>query len=293
VAEQPAAPLPFAKLQAAGNGYLAVDGRGRTLDWSELARRMTDPHFGAGSDGLLVVQTSERAALRMRVFNSDGSEAEMSGNGIRLFAKFVLDRGMAVTRDGKLSIETGGGVRCLVPELREGRVCAARVDMGEPRFEPEALPATLHALAVPVVDHPLEVAGRTLRVTLVSLGNPHAVVFPDEAVEEFPLAEVGPLVQMHSMFPRSVNFEVANVLGRDRLRARIYERGEGETLASGTGSTACAVAARLRGAVDDTVHVELRGGELRIDWPGKGEAFLTGPATEVYRGDWPAQALPG
>jgi diaminopimelate epimerase len=172
-------------------------------------------------------------------------------------------------------------------------MCAARVGMGEPRFEPAALPAALHAPSVPVVDHPLEVAGRTLRVTLVSLGNPHAVVFPDEAVEEFPLAELGPLVQLHSMFPRRVNFEVANVLGRDRLRARIYERGEGETLASGTGSTACAVAARLRGAVDDTVHVELRGGELRIDWPGRGEAFLTGPASEIYRGEWPAEALPG
>jgi diaminopimelate epimerase len=281
--------LAFAKLQGAGNGYLAVDGRAARCDWSALAIAMTQHRLGVGSDGLLVVQHSDIAAVRMRVFNSDGSEAEMSGNGIRLFAKFVLDREMAKPNADGLRIQTGGGLRTVVPTLVEGRVVSARVAMGIPTFTAAEIPvdSTTAGGAERIFDFPLEVAGRTIPINCLSLGNPHAVAILEEPVDEFPLAEVGPAVVNHPMFPNRINFEIVNVLARDVLRARIFERGEGETLSSGTGSTASAVAARAHGFTDDTVEVRLRGGRLRVEWAGQGEALLEGPAVEVFTGVWP------
>jgi len=285
--------LPFAKLQGAGNAYLAIDGRATSRDWSALAVAMTQHQFGVGSDGLLVVQRSDIAEVRMRVFNSDGSEAEMSGNGIRLFAKFVLDRGIAKLGSDGLRIQTGGGLRVVFPTLAEGRVVSARVAMGTPTFVPAEIPVDISVMgkalagAKRIFDFPLEVAGRTIPITCLSLGNPHAVAILEENVDDFPLAEVGPAVINHPMFPNRINFEITNVLTRDKLRARIFERGEGETLSSGTGSTAVAVAARTFGLTDDTVAVRLRGGTLRIFWDGAGEALLDGPTVEVFTGHWP------
>lgn len=286
---QRALELPFAKLQAAGNGYIVIDGREIELDWSTLARRITDPHFGVGSDGLAVVQRSERAAVRMRIFNSDGSQAEMSGNGIRLFAKFVLDRGLAPLEDGALQVETGVGVRQVFPTVEAGRVVGARVGMGEPRFELAALPAdpAYAGGAERLLDFAIDLAGRRVVFTGLSVGNPHAVIWTEEEPEEFPLAEVAMALQAHPLFPQRVNVEVVRVVARDRLRARVYERGEGETLASGTGATACAIAARLCDRTDSSVTVELPGGVLRVDWAGPGAAaWLTGPAAEVFEGVW-------
>ena len=270
-------PLPFAKLQAAGNVYLAVDGRARAVDGAALAPLLCREHTGVGSDGLLVVETSTRAPLRMRVYNSDGSEAEMSGNGLRLFTKFVLDRGLAPVTDGALRVETGGGVRTVWPRMdATGSMVGARIAMGVPTLTHEGT-ATV-----------LDLGGRTLAVTTLSIGNPHAVHLTETPVEAFPLEELGPLVQDHPRFPDRVNFEVANVEGRGALRARIYERGEGETLSSGTGSTASAIAARLAGRTDAEVDVRLRGGVLRVRFEGPGEeAWLDGPTEEVFRGVWP------
>lgn len=284
--------MEFALLQAAGNRYVAVDGRGVRQSWSDVARDLTRSRFGVGSDGLLVVESSERAPVRMRVVNSDGSEAEMSGNGLRLFAKFVLDRGLAGLEQGALRVETGAGLRTVWPVLEDGRMTGGRIAMGVPRFDPESIPldATRDELVAGGGSEPLRarlaVAGRTLEVRCLSLGNPHAVALLDEPVDEFPLALVGPAVQGHPLFPRRVNFEIAQVEDRGRIRARIFERGEGETLSSGTGSTACAVAARSAGRVGDAVEVRLRGGTLRVAWPGAGEAFLEGPVAEVFRGRW-------
>ena len=281
--------IAFAKLEGAGNGYLAVDGREASRDWSALAIAMTAHRLGVGSDGLLVVQRSDVAALRMRVFNSDGSEAEMSGNGIRLFAKFVIDRGMAEPGTDGLHVQTGGGIRTVFPKLAEGLVVSARVAMGTPTFDPAEIPVDRAALggAERVFDFPLALPGRTIPITCLGLGNPHAVAFLDEPVDEFPLAEIGPAVVNHAMFPNRVNFEIANVLTRGELRARIFERGEGETLSSGTGSTAVAVAARAHGRTDDAVAVQLRGGTLHVVWSGEGDALLEGPAVEVFTGEWP------
>ena len=281
--------LPFAKLQGAGNDYIAVDGRGLERDWGALSLAMSRQRFGVGSDGIVVVQESRNAQVRMRVFNPDGSEAEMSGNGIRLFAKFVIDRQIAAPAPDGLTVETGGGVRTVVPRMEAGRMVAARVSMGEPVFEPSAIPVDAGRMGNParVFDYPLEVSGRTLEITCLAVGNPHAVVFPDEPVDEFPLLEIGPLVENHPLFPNRINFEIANVVDRGRLKARIFERGAGETLSSGTGSTAVAVASRLHGFTDDTVDVMVPGGVLRLEWPGSGEVYLEGPAVEVFTGVWP------
>jgi diaminopimelate epimerase len=264
--------LPFSKLVAAGNAYLAVDGRDDPRDWSRVARAMAAPHFGVGSDGLLVAVRSERAPIGLRIWNSDGSEAEMSGNGVRLFAKFALEAGLAEAFADGLTIETKAGLRTVWPERRGGRMVAGRVGMGVPQE---------------LRSGSLDVGGRELSVTCLSLGNPHAVHLTDAPVADFPLAEIGPGVEHHPEFPNRVNFEVVNVLARDRLRVRVFERGEGETRSSGTGSTASVVAARLAGRVEAGVTVELPGGELRVRFEGEGApAFLEGPTEEVFRGNW-------
>ena len=289
-------PVHFAKLQGAGNGYIAIDarelcGRWPDVDLAELARQITDPHRGVGSDGLALVEDSQTAAIRMRILNSDGSEAEMSGNGIRLFAKFVLDRGLAELRDGVLDVETAGGPRQVYPEFRGGEFVAARVAMDEPRF---GLPGALGGVAK-YVDLDVELdrasgAPAQARITPLSLGNPHAVLFSTTPVVDFDLHGLAPALQAHEVFPDRVNVEVARVLAPGRIEARIFERGEGETLASGTGSTACAVAAlahELVTPVDGGIDVELPGGTLRVEWSGPGStAWLEGPAVEVFEGVW-------
>jgi diaminopimelate epimerase len=290
IVERSVLPLPFAKLHGAGNDYIAVDGRETRRDWAKLSVEMSRLAFGVGSDGIVVVQKSRKAQVRMRVFNPDGSEAEMSGNGIRLFAKFVIDRKIALPGpDGGLVIETGGGVRTLWPRMEGGRMVAARVAMGAPTFVPGEIPVDAAAVgdSERVFDYPLKVVGRTLKVTCLAIGNPHCVVFPVEPVADFPLLEIGPLVERHRFFPNRVNFEIVNVLSRSQIRARIFERGAGETLSSGTGSTASFIASRIHGFVGDAGEVLLPGGTLKVAWPGKGEAFLEGAAVEVFTGVWP------
>jgi diaminopimelate epimerase len=282
--------IQFAKLQGAGNDYIAIDGRDQDRDWSRLSVDMSRPAFGVGSDGIVVVQRSAKAQVRMRVFNPDGSEAEMSGNGIRLFAKFVLDRKIAQPgKDGGLVIETGGGVRTLWPRMQDGKMVSARVGMGPATFTPAEIPVDAAATGNPdrIFDYPLTVGGRTLKITCLAIGNPHCVVFPDEPVEKFPLLEIGPLVERHRLFPNRINFEIVNVFSKSQIRARIFERGAGETLSSGTGSTASMIASRIHNFVGDEVDVLLPGGTLKISWPGKGDAFLEGPAIEVFTGTWP------
>ncbi len=281
--------LPFTKLQAAGNGYIAIDGRNESRDWGALARAIACPKFGVGSDGIVVAQESRRAAIRMRVFNSDGSEAEISGNGLRLFAKFVLDRGIATLAGDQLEVETGAGLRSVWPRFESGLMVSGRIEMGAPIFAASRIPVALPPGrgAEPILDLPLEAAGRRLSLTCLSIGNPHAVAILDEDIDDFPLDAVGPIVQNHALFPLRINFEIVNVVDRRNIRARIFERGEGETLSSGTGSTASAIAARLHDRSDESVDVHLRGGILGVAWSGSGSAWLAGPVSEVYSGIWP------
>ena len=280
--------IEFAKLHGCGNDYIAVDGRSIERDWSKLTAEMSRPAFGVGSDGIVLLQNSDVAQVRMRVFNPDGSEAEMSGNGIRLFAKFVLDRGIAEPSDDGLSVETLGGVRTVWPDMENGKMTSARVAMGPATFTAADVPADTTGLGgiEEVISQPVSIGGAEMSITCLGIGNPHAVAIMDQPVEDFPLNEVGPMVENHVMFPQRINFEIVNVHSRGRIRARIFERGAGETLSSGTGSTASAFACRKLGLVDDAVDVVVDGGVLRISWDDRDEAYLEGPAVEVFTGVW-------
>ena len=281
--------VEFAKLHGAGNDYIAIDGRGIDRDWGSLSKEMSLLAFGVGSDGIVLVQDSEVAQIRMRVYNPDGSEAEMSGNGIRLFSKFVIDRKIALPAEDGMTVETGGGVRTVWPTMEGDKMIAAKVAMGVPTFVPSEIPVdTTQTGDLDIIKKfPIQAGERELEVTCLAVGNPHAVVVMEESVKDFPLVAVGPFVESHKLFPNRINFEIVNVISRSKIRARIFERGAGETMSSGTGSTASAAAARAHGLVDDVVDVIVDGGVLQISWDEKGEAFLEGPAVEVFTGVWP------
>ena len=291
--------LPFAKLQGTGNDFVVVDGRqcGDEIDWAALARQMCDRHFGVGADGLLVAARPEssmasRAAHRMRMFNPDGSESEMCGNGLRCFARWLHERGELGA--GATAVDTGAGV--LTVEVGPDGSFAA--GMGRPRLAPRDIPLSAPAAAGqpaegPVLDLPIRLAGdggRRLAATCVSMGNPHAVIFVP-AVDGVALEALGPQVEGHELFPRRTNVEFCQVVDRGRLRVRVWERGAGATLACGTGACAAMVAARLHGRVDERVVLELPGGELEVEWPGSraapdAEVVLRGPAAHVFDGAW-------
>ena len=288
--------MRFSKLQATGNDFILVDARTKVAEWPELAQAMCDRHFGVGADGLILVQNSTSADLKMRLFNSDGSEAEVSGNGLRCFAKYVVERGLAGdmvqgTGPGSfcLSIETLSGVRKVTAHMSGSSVSRVEVNMGLPRFRPEEIPTEVKVDIIPILNYPLVIDRRELPLCLVSMGNPHAVAFISQPVADFPLAKVGPKVEMHTMFPRRINFEVARVLSRTKIEARVWERGVGETLACGSGASAIAVAAQLLDYVDNSVDIIVAGGPLTVSWDGVGEVLLSGPVEEVFAGDWPEE----
>lgn len=281
--------MNFVKMQGTGNDFVLVRPQ-EEQDWPTLARVMCDRHYGIGADGLILVLPSAVADFRMRIFNPDGSEAEMCGNGIRCFARYVVEHRLANAGQSQLAIETLAGVRQIDLIAKDDRVEAVRVGMGRPRLRAEDIPMAVdsdHIDITPIIDYPIVVEGRELPITAVSMGNPHAVHFTEEPVGEFPLEELGPRVEHHAAFPQRVNFEVARVLDKDTIEVRVWERGAGVTLACGTGACAVAVAARLRGHTGDNVDITLPGGRLRIAWDGGGEVYLTGPAEFVFRGEWP------
>ena len=284
--------IEFTKMEGCGNDYVYVDARNLDEDWPALSVAMSDRHFGIGSDGLILIMDSDRAALKMRMFNADGSEGEMCGNGIRCFTKFAIERNIAAPTNGGLTVETLGGVRTVTPSGENGLVTRARVAMGAPILHPIEVPVVVspskgRAIGDAVADYPLNIDGVDLKLTFVSMGNPHAVAFIDTPVEDFPLHAIGPKVEHHIIFPNRVNFEIVNRLSRDKLNARVWERGSGETMACGSGACAMMVAANLHSLVGNKVDITLPGGTLAIDWDGMGEVFLEGPATEVFTGRWP------
>ena len=282
--------MKFTKMHGAGNDYVYVDARSQEQDWPELARRMSDRHFGVGSDGLILIKDSDVADLKMSMYNADGSEAEMCGNGIRCFVKYAVDRTIVSSSNGSVSVETLAGIRNITPISEYGTVTGARVSMGAPILIPDEVPVKLDAAGEygsgPVLEYPFEMDGYDLPLSFVSMGNPHAVTFIDTPVAEFPLLTVGPKVENHSIFPRKVNFEIVNVDNPTHLTARVWERGSGETLACGTGACGIAVASILGGHTDNTVSITLPGGTLKVDWDGQGEVYLEGPAEEVFSGEW-------
>lgn len=296
--------MKFSKLQATGNDFILVDARTREGEWSKLARDMCDRHFGVGADGLILVQDSTSADLKMRILNSDGSEAEVSGNGLRCFAKYAIEKGLNAPISSEssrveprlhrgnrsLTIETLAGVRKVKAYTSRNKVNRVEVNMGLPQFQPDQIPVKVKVdipiASGPILDYPLLIDEKKLILSLLSMGNPHAVSFSFRPVADFPLAEIGPKVERHPMFPQRTNFEVARVLGRGKIEARVWERGVGETLACGSGACAIAVAAQLLDHVETQVDIMLIGGTLTISWDRVGEVLLTGPVEEVFTGEW-------
>jgi diaminopimelate epimerase len=282
--------MQFTKMHGAGNDYVYVDARSEDRDWPELSRQMSDRHFGVGGDGLILIKDSDVADLKMSMFNADGSEAEMCGNGIRCFVKYAVDRGIVSDSATSVSVETLAGIRQIAAIAKDGMVVAARVSMGVPILTPADVPVKLDSAGEfgsgPVLEYPFQMDGHDLPLSFVSMGNPHAVTFIDTSVAEFPLLTVGPKVEHHAIFPNRVNFEIVNIDSREHLTARVWERGSGETLACGTGACGIAVASILGGHTGNSIDITLPGGTLKVDWDGEGEVFLEGPAQEVFSGEW-------
>ena len=282
--------MKFTKMHGAGNDYVYVDARSENRDWNELSRQMSDRHFGVGGDGLILIKDSDVADLKMSMFNADGSEAEMCGNGIRCFVKYAVDRGIVSDSSTSVSVETLAGIRRVAPIAENGQVVAARVSMGNPILTPTDVPVKLESAGEygsgPLLGYPFQMDGHDLPLSFVSMGNPHAVTFIDTPVAEFPLHTVGPKMEHHSIFPNRVNFEIVNIDSLDHLTARVWERGSGETMACGTGACGIAVASILGGYTGNAVDITLPGGTLTVNWDGEGEVFLEGPAQEVFNGEW-------
>jgi diaminopimelate epimerase len=276
--------LPFTKMHGIGNDYVYVNAfETRVADPVRVAQLVSPRHTGIGSDGLILIAPSDVADCRMEMYNADGSRGAMCGNGIRCVAKYAYEHGIA--RQPEMRIETDSGVKQIALELRAGAVVGATVDMGAPILEPAEIPI---AGAARMIDAPFEVAGQRLRITCVSMGNPHCVTFV-ESTETAPVTTLGPKIEVDPLFPRRVNVEFAQVLGAapgDRLRMRVWERGSGETSACGTGACAVAVAGVLTGRARRSVEVELLGGALRIEWrEADDHVYMTGGATEVFSGE--------
>ena len=277
--------MNFIKLQATGNDFVLIDRRRmRQRDWSALAKAMCRRHFGVGADGLLLILPSKVADFYMRMFNPDGSEAEACGNGLRCAARYATDNGLA--KGPEIRIETPAGMK--IARIKGSQ--SIQVAMGKPTLKPSSIPVIVNRKGIPeaspVIDYPLTIGKMKLKITCVSIGNPHAVFFLEQPVADFPLAEIGPRMEHHPMFTNRVNFEIVNVISRKKLKARVWERGAEETLSCGTGACAIAVAARLKKLTDNPVDITLPGGTLSVDWDGKGEVSLSGPAEVVFQGEW-------
>jgi diaminopimelate epimerase len=271
--------MRFWKMHGLGNDYIVIDNRDLKISEQQapaLAKKLCERRASVGADGLLLVYPSEVADAKMRIFNADGSEAEMCGNGIRCFAKFCFENDIASKRE--FMVETLAGLKHVWLTLREGAVMAVKVDMGLPRWERSALPMVGEGTCI---DQPLDVAGEIYRVTCLSMGNPHCVTFVNDA-ENFPVGQVGPKVENHSMFPKKVNAGFAEVLGAKELRVRVWERGCGETLACGTGICAATAAAHRLGRVLDQVTVHALGGDLYVEIAQT--IFLSGAVAKVFEG---------
>jgi len=287
--------MNFTKMQGAGNDFILVEVSNVDRDWSQMAITMCDRHFGIGGDGLVVVSPSDRADLRMREFNADGSEAEACGNGLRCVAKYAAERGLIDARAYQVSVETMSGIRKAKLYKPAGKVTGIQVSMGKPEFGAKDIPVLVELSQSeipdikPILDYPITVDGKELLLNFVSMGNPHAVCFWQQPVSDFSLSQLGPAVEQHRLFPNRVNFEVANVINRQRIEARVWERGVGETLACGSGACAVAVIAQIRGYVSNRVDIKLPGGTLSVEWDGIGEVLLNGPAEVVFSGEWPSE----
>lgn len=284
--------MKFTKMQGCGNDYVYVNGfveKIKAEDKPELVRRLSDRHFGIGGDGVIFINPSTEADFEMEMYNADGSRSEMCGNGIRCVAKFVYDKGLTDNTD--ITIISGGQVKYLqltvekTEDCPRGLVSRVRVNMGSPILEPELIPVVLQVSSEKAIDTPITVEGKEYRMTCVSMGNPHAVIFT-EGVKEMDLEKIGPSFENHKCFPRRTNTEFVEIIDKKTVLMRVWERGSGETLACGTGCCATAVACVLNGLTDKKITVKLLGGELEIEWDTEENlVYMTGPAVTVFEGE--------
>jgi diaminopimelate epimerase len=271
--------IPFKKMHGLGNDFILIDCISKKelidIDFKKIAKGLCDRRFGIGADQLLLLYPSEVADFRMRIFNADGEEVEMCGNGIRCLAKYIWEKGLSTK--SVLEIETLAGK--IKPEMVAEMV---KVDMGEPIFNAEKIPINLNSDIV--LDYPINVVDRDFLVTVLSMGNPHAVIVLEEDINSFDIGKYGPIIERHSLFPKRTNVEFVNIKNRGEIFMRVWERGAGETFACGTGASAVAVACSLKGLTDRKVTVHLKGGDLLIEWAEDNHVYMTGPATNVFEG---------
>lgn len=279
--------MKFTKMQGLGNDYVYVNCfKEKIDDPSALAVRISDRHFGVGSDGLILINPSKVADCEMEMYNADGSRGEMCGNGIRCVGKYMYDYGL--TDKEAISVETLAGIKYLQFFIENGKVAKVKVDMGSPILTPAEIPVV--AKGERAVDEPIVVDGREYRMTCISMGNPHAIVYVDD-VKNLQIEKIGPSFEKHERFPNRVNTEFVKVLDRNTVEMRVWERGSGETLACGTGACATAVACILNGLTEEKVIVKLLGGDLEIEWDREeNKVFMTGPAKVVFDGVWEESA---
>lgn len=275
--------MKFTKMQGLGNDYVYVNCVEKKLEnASQIAIAVSDRHYGIGSDGLILINSSEVADFEMEMYNADGSRGEMCGNGIRCVGKYVYDYGL--TDKTHVTIETLAGIKYLDLQVENGKVEQVRVNMGSPLLKPEEIPIALEGENV--IDVPISINDTVYRMTGVGMGNPHTVVFLDD-IEQMKIEEIGPKFENHSYFPNRVNTEFVKVIDRTHVKMRVWERGSGETLACGTGACAVAVACILNGLTEEDVTVSLLGGDLQIQWERKENiVYMTGPAEVVFEGEW-------
>ncbi len=296
--------MKFTKMHGLGNDYLFINCfEEQVTDPESLAVAMSERHTGAGADGIILVMPADDHEFRMRMFNADGSEAETCGNGIRCFAKYVYDRGMTAATE--FTIETRAGPNRVALDVEAGRVVSVRSNMGRPEFDRSEIP--MEGPPGEVIEEPLDVDGVTYLVTCISMGNPHAAIFVDsledvslgnpravisaDSAEIVPIAQIGPKIETHPVFPNRINVEFVEVIDRQTIKVRVWERGSGITLACGSGTCAAAVAAMRTDRTDRAVKAQLELGALEIEWADDGCVYMTGPATEVYTGIWPDQTI--
>ncbi|MFC2034388.1 diaminopimelate epimerase [Chloroflexota bacterium] len=283
--------VKFTKMHGAGNDFIVLETDDTQCDWSTVSKTMCDRRFGIGADGLLLLLPSKTADFQIRMFNPDGSESDTCGNGLRCLVKYSVDHEIVKPDVRSITVETGAGIRNAEFSKVSGKLIKIKVNMDEPKFKKDDIPMIIEQEEYVVdiksmISYPLVIDGKELMLNLVSMGNPHAVYFCEEPVNEFPLSEMGPQVEHHKIFPQGVNFEIVRVIGKQNVEARVWERGAGETLACGSGACAIAVASQLHGYIDKKVEVKLPGGILEVEWDGAGDIFLSGPTETVFVGEW-------
>lgn len=286
--------MNFTKMQATGNDFILIEDMGHPINWSKLAKDMCRYHYGIGADGLIVV-SKNADNLFMKIYNPDGSEAEICGNGIRCFAKYVYDRGFF--RNREIKIHTKSGIKQATVYIRNGLVDRVKVNMGLPVFEFEKIPLNMDILrkyskVKHIQDHRnlisqnIKIGRHNFELFFVSMGNPHAIHFVKHNINKYTLHNIGPLIENHKLFPNRTNFEIAFIKDRKNIHARVWERGVGETLACGSGACAIGVVAIQMGLVEEEVNIWMPGGKLKITWENNNNVFLTGEVKEVFTGTW-------